>query len=73
MVAAAATGLEPHMKDDGDRAGDGDGSAADYGIWTAVLNIGCRECFFVVHLLWCQIPKQHSARPQESAVFIIQE
>ena len=27
MVAAAATGLEPHMKDDGDAAGDcaGDG------------------------------------------------
>ena len=28
MVAAAATGLEPHMKDDGDGAGDcaGDGA-----------------------------------------------
>ena len=25
MVAAAATGLEPHMKDDGDGAGDGAG------------------------------------------------
>ena len=25
MVAAAATGLQPHMKDDGDRAGDGAG------------------------------------------------
>ena len=29
MVAAAATGLEPHMKDDGDGAGD---SAGDGGI-----------------------------------------
>ena len=73
MVAAAATGLEPHMKDDGDRAGDGDGGAADDGMRIAVLNIGCRECFFVVHLLWSEIPKKHSARPLESAVFIIQE
>ena len=31
MVAAAATGLEPHMKDDGDRAGDGDDDHAGDG------------------------------------------
>ena len=29
MVAAAATGLEPRMKDDGDRAGDGAGDGDD--------------------------------------------
>ena len=51
MVAAAATGLEPHMKDDGDGAGDGE---------LTLLKTGYRECFFVVHLLWSQIPKQHS-------------
>ena len=63
MVAAAATGLEPHMKDDGDGAGDsaGDGELT-------LLKTGYRECFFVVHLLWSQIPKQLSARPQESAI-----
>ena len=29
MVAAAATGLEPHMKDDGDGAGDSAGDGDD--------------------------------------------
>lgn len=66
MVAAAATGLEPHMKDDG----DGDGDSAGDGELT-LLKTGYRECFFVVHLLWSQIPKQHSARPQQ--FFIRQE
>ena len=68
MVAAAATGLEPHMKDDG----DGDGDSAGDGELT-LLKTGYREYFFVFHLLWSQIPKQLSARPQESAVFIIQK
>ena len=31
MVAAAATGLEPHMKDDGDGAGDCAGDCAGDG------------------------------------------
>ena len=56
------------MKDDG----DGDGDSAGDGELT-LLKTGYRECFFVVHLLWSQIPKQLSARPQESAVFIIQK
>ena len=68
MVAAAATGLEPHMKDDGDAARD---SAGDGDL--TLLKTGYRECYFVFHLLWSQILKQHSARPQKSAVFITQE
>ena len=55
------------MKDDG----DGDGDSAGDGELT-LLKTGYRECFFVFHLLWSQIPKQLSARPQESAVFITQ-